>query len=84
MIIVGIHDAETLRKEFKITKEERHEVIEEKIEEGIEEESLYADVIYEDTTQDSFEMKPLRSDVHNKTVCIFTSIFSYSMSKRAL
>ena len=78
MIIVGIHDAESLRRQFQVKKEEK---LEEKIEETIEEESPYADVIYKETTQESYEMRPLRSDVHDKTVCIFACI--YSMSKKA-
>ena len=72
MIIVGIHDAETLRREFQVKKHE------EKIEETIEEESPYADVIYKETTQESYEMRPLRSDVHEKTVSIFACIYSMS------
>ena len=72
MIIVGIHDAETLRREFQVKKEEKHE---EKIEETIEEESPYADVVYKETTQESYEMRPLRSDVHEKTVSIFLLAF---------
>ena len=83
LIVVGIHDAEKLRREFKVTKEEKHEEkIEEMFEETIEEESPYADVIYKETTQESYEMRPLRSDVHDKTVCIFACI--YSTSKKAL
>ena len=61
--ISGVIDAETLRRQVKINEPE------ERIEEEIEDEPIYADVIYEETGKGNIEMKLLKPVISDPTVC---------------